>query len=235
MIAWGLPELLSKWPYRRIALGISPVVVLTVLGICTYRQVSYWDNSNNLFSHALDVTQNNYLAHFKLADELRKHGKTALAIEHFRKVLQLKPNSAIAHSNLGNALVTQQKFKEALSHIKRSLEIEPNNPDTKNNLAWILATSLDPNMRNPLEAVRIAQEACGATDYENPNILDTLGAAYASAGRFAEAIETAQKALNLVGQNNNDLLHAIHGRMDLYKVSKPYIDVPQKAENTVQK
>jgi len=34
IIAWGLPELLSKWPYRKFALGISAVIALTALGIC---------------------------------------------------------------------------------------------------------------------------------------------------------------------------------------------------------
>ncbi|HEY5141044.1 MAG TPA: hypothetical protein VIJ25_17275, partial [Methylococcales bacterium] len=62
MIAWGLPELLSKLPYRKIVFGVSMVVVLTALGICTQRQVGYWNNSIALFSHAIEVTKNNYLA-----------------------------------------------------------------------------------------------------------------------------------------------------------------------------
>ena len=61
MIAWGLPELLSKWPYRKFALGISAVIALTAFGICAHQQVIYWNNSIALFSHALEVTQNNYL------------------------------------------------------------------------------------------------------------------------------------------------------------------------------
>ena len=66
MIAWGLPELLSKWPQRKIALGLSMVIVLTALGICAHRQVSYWNNSITLFSHAIEVTQNNYIAYNNL-------------------------------------------------------------------------------------------------------------------------------------------------------------------------
>jgi hypothetical protein len=44
MLAWHLPQLLSKWPQRKIALGLSMVMVLTILGICAHRQVSFWNN-----------------------------------------------------------------------------------------------------------------------------------------------------------------------------------------------
>jgi Flp pilus assembly protein TadD len=244
MIAWGIPDLLRvtrpvgaglKPALSAAVVGVSMLVVLTALGICTYRQSSYWKNSPTLFSHALEVTQNNFVAYYGLADYWRKQGKVALAIEYFKKAIQIKPASAIAHGNLGEAFLAERKFKDALGQVKRALEIEPNNPEAKNNLAWILAASPDPNLRNPSEAVRVAKEACSLTNHQNPGVLDTLAAAYASGGRFPEAIETAQKALSLVGQDDKDLRHTIQHRMDLYRASKPYIDVPQKTENTGQK
>ena len=63
IIAWGFPQLLSKWPHRKFAIGISAIIVLTTLGICAGRQVSYWNNSVTLFSHAIEVTQNNDFAY----------------------------------------------------------------------------------------------------------------------------------------------------------------------------
>jgi hypothetical protein len=101
----------------------------------------------------------------------------------------------------------------------------------RNNLAWILATSPDPNMRNPSEAIRIAQKLSNETNYNNPAVLDTLGAAYASAGRFAEAIEMAQKALSLVDKNDKYILEQFQRHLDLYKVSRPYIEARQENKN----
>jgi hypothetical protein len=101
----------------------------------------------------------------------------------------------------------------------------------RNNLAWFLATSPDPNMRNPSEAIRIAEKLSSETNYNNPALLDTLGAAYASAGRFAEAIEIAQKALSLVDKNDKYMLEQFHRHLDLYKVSKPYIETRQEDQD----
>jgi hypothetical protein len=101
----------------------------------------------------------------------------------------------------------------------------------KNNLAWTLATSPDPNRRNPSEAIRIAQELNRETNYNNPAALDTLGAALASAGRFPEAIKMVQKAISLVDKNDKHTLEQFQRHLDLYKASKPYIETRQKNKN----
>ena len=51
--------------------------------------------------------------------------------------------------------------------------------------------------RNGPEAVRLAEHACAVTGRRNPELLDTLAAAYAEAGRLPEAINAAQDALAL--------------------------------------
>ncbi len=266
MIAWSLPQILAKLPHRKIVLAISMLTALTVIGISAHKQTTYWNNSFTLFSHALEATNNNYLAHNCLGQELYRQAKFAPAIEHFNKALQIKPNytnaiislgcvstdrgdlkqaidyfqkalnlkpdSADAHTNLGIALQKYGRFNDAIIHIRRSLQIEPDNPVTMNNLAWLFATCPDPNYRNPSEAIRLAQQVCRATAYVNPEMLDTLAAAFASAGRFDEAVITAQKALNLANENNKQLFQAIKSHLDLYNASKPLIE-PTKVENSI--
>jgi len=298
MIAWGLPELLSKWSYRKIALDISAVVMLTALGICTHRQVSYWNNSGNLFSHALDVTQNNYLAHFNLADDLRKHGKTTLAMEHltkalqimpnyadailalgcalddqgkaaqaveyFQKIIQLKPGSvhaAYAYYNIGtilqkqgrltdavagftmavqirpdfaearyncaNVLVLQGRLNEALDQFREILRLMPNWSEPMNNIAWLMAAHPEIKNRDVNEAVRLARRACEITNYSSPFQLGTLAAAYASAGRFSDAVDTAHKALSLADTTGQpQFKDALRYHLTFYTQGKPYIETP---------
>ena len=134
--------------------------------------------------HALDVTKDNDVAHYNLANHFAEQGKMAQAIEHFEKVLQITPDSAPAHHKLGNALLIQGKFRDACGHIKRSLEIQADNPDAKNNLAWALATCPDPDVRNPSEAVLLAEDACKGTNYSNPGLLDTLAGAVRVSGEI---------------------------------------------------
>ena len=63
-----------------------------------------------------------------------------------------------------------------------------------NNLAWSLATNPDPALRDGPLAVHYAEKACQLTGGQKTVCLGTLAAAYAEAGRFDEAVATAQKA-----------------------------------------
>ena len=81
MIAWGLPELLSKWRYHRPALSISMIIVLIAMGTAAHRQVSVWKDSLTLFSHALEVTQNNCLVNNNLGTAYADLGRYPEAIE----------------------------------------------------------------------------------------------------------------------------------------------------------
>jgi TPR repeat protein len=65
-----------------------------------------------------------------------------------------------------------------------------------NNLASLLATSTDLKVRNPKDAVLVAQKAVGAQP-ENPACLDTLATAYFEAGQADKAADTEHRALAL--------------------------------------
>ena len=83
----------------------------------------------------------------------------------------------------------------------------------------------DEKLLNPTEAVRLAERACELTDYKQPGMLDTLGVAYAAAGRFTEAIETAEKAIGLAREAKQaELIEDMESHLQLYKKNKPYRD-----------
>ena len=98
-------------------------------------------------------------------------------------------------------------------------------------LAWVLATHPDPACRNGAEAVRYARlamalgsEATPATPpQKTPRLLDVLAASYAEAGRFAEAVSTAQQAVELAkADGEQSLADEIRGRLRRYEARKPY-------------
>jgi hypothetical protein len=137
IIAWGLPELLSKWPQRKIALGLSMVIVLTTLGICTHRQVSYWNNSFTLFSHAIEVTQNNYMAYNNLGSAYHKLGRYQEAIESYKQAIRTNPDYAFAYVNLGSAYHNLGRYQDAIETYKQVIIIKPDYAKAHLNLGVI--------------------------------------------------------------------------------------------------
>ena len=85
IVAWGVPELLKEWPYRKNVLKASAGILIFTLMPITWIQVSHWKSSITVFKHAIRVTDKKY------------------------------PNFSVAHYNLGIALVAEGKNEEAIS------------------------------------------------------------------------------------------------------------------------
>jgi tetratricopeptide (TPR) repeat protein len=125
IIAWGLPELLKKWIYRKTVLGVSMVIVLTALGICAHRQASYWKNSVTLFSHALAVTQNNYITYNNLGSAYAGLGRWTEAIDACKNAIKIKPDFEGAYLNLGVAYSGLGRWTDAIEAYKQAVRILP--------------------------------------------------------------------------------------------------------------
>ena len=61
MVAWGVPDFLKKWNYRKEILLASSALSILILSIITWTQVGYWQDSITLFNHTLKVTDYNWL------------------------------------------------------------------------------------------------------------------------------------------------------------------------------
>ena len=186
--------------------------------------------SNEAIAHlrrALEVEPYYAEAYCNLGVVLQSQGKLDEAVSCYRRAVQFKPDFAEAHYNLARVLADKNKINEAVTHLKETLRLRPDWLDPVNNLAWFLATHKDSEFYDPQEAVRLAYRACELGGYNQPNLLDTLAAAYAAAGRFSEAIATAERALALAqSSQQKELIEQIQNRLDLYKASHPYIESP---------
>jgi tetratricopeptide (TPR) repeat protein len=176
------------------------------------------------YSACLAAMPNQPEAEYNLASALLRKGRTDEAIVHYRKVLQLRPESADAHANLGSALLAKARVHEAIAEYRKAIEISPENVAALSSLAWLLATSADPGSRNGSEAVKLAQraDAVSSRSPRHPIVLRILAAAYAEAGRFSEARETAQQALKAANtQGNSTLANSIRDEIALYELGLP--------------
>ena len=110
-----------------------------------------------------------------------------------------------------------------MDQLHRVLAIKPDEVEALNNLAWILATDPDAVVRNGVEAVQRAERACQLTGYKQPSMISTLAAAYAEAGRFPEAVTTAEMAVKMQIANGETHLADINNQLlILYRSGKPY-------------
>jgi len=137
--------------------------------------------------------------------------------------LEIEPDYVEAHNNLGLALLQQGRMAEAITHYQKALDIKPDYPEIQNNLAWVLATCPQASLRNGNQAVELAIRANQLTGNKNPLLLRTLAAADAEAGRFSEAVETAQRALQLAeAQSNTALADVIRSELKLFQAGVPF-------------
>jgi Tfp pilus assembly protein PilF len=140
-------------------------------------------------------------------------------------MLQRNPDDPDTHNKLATAFYRKGENERTIEHWGEALRLKPEWAEVKNNLAWVLATVEDEKLRNPTRAIELAEGACELTGYERPEMLDTLGVAYAAAGRFDEAVKIAEKAGELaVASGREELVADIEKHLELYKANKPYSD-----------
>ncbi len=160
-----------------------------------------------------------------LGNTLARLGRIDEAIAEFQRALHLDDTSVEAHCSLAKALVLQGRVDEAIAHYHDALKINSKDLGALNDLAWLRATCPQAAFRNADESVALAEQALKLSNGRQPpaNVLDTLAAAYAEAGRFSEAMHTGRRALDLATlQNNPTLVKDILARLRLYMAKTPY-------------
>ena len=179
------------------------------------------------FQKALELKPDSAKTHFNLATLFVARGQLDEAIKHYQQALELMPDFTRARYQFGLVLQTRGKFAEAVAQFEKILELDPKHIASQNNLAWLLATCPDNSVRNGNKAVELAQQAVQLSRGRSPEVLDTLAAAYAEAGRFPEAIETARQASDLsTALNNKPLAEAIQTQLHFYETNSPYHEKP---------
>ena len=160
---------------------------------------------------------------FDLGNALIHQGNLTDALTQFREAAKLAPNNAAIHGAMGTVFIVAGRPREAVEPLEQALRIDPDMADAQNNLAWVLATLPPSRGGDAVKAVGLAQRACELTGNRLPGTLDTLAAAYAAAGRFGEAVATAEKAIDMAQSAGQTKLAAeIEARLQLYRSGRAY-------------
>ena len=112
-ITWEIAEFVTRRHIDPKLCTIAGVIVLVVFSWATSRQLRVWNSSVDLWSHALAVTRDNYVAHDNLAYELLSLGRPAEALHHFQEAASLSSADPLSHWALAASLEDQGRFREA--------------------------------------------------------------------------------------------------------------------------
>ena len=171
---------------------------------------------------ALEIDPQLAEAHCNLAIALVAQGKADETIAHCQAALKIKPDFAEARGVLGRALLACGRKQEAIAEWREALRLQPNDLALLDLLARVLATCPEAPVRNGAEAVQLAERAVRLSGGQAAELLDTLAAAYAEAGRFSVAVTAAQRAAALAAaRGDRALANALQARIQLYQAGTP--------------
>jgi len=263
IVAWLAGEAVAKLRLPKAIPAITGAVILIVLLLITRTQIGYWKNSESLFRHALDVTQNNCVMHNNYGEALRCAGRLDEAIEHYRQAIEIDPLYVEARNNLGCVLRNKGLVTEAVAEFEAALQVKPDDAMVRNNYGVALAV-----MRRYDEAIEQFSRAL-AVDPLFSSALNNLYKAGVESGKLDKVLDVIL-SLQVKDPNNFEfyqkagLLYGIKGDMNTaivqlekacrlsdYKVAEPIaflsqayaskkdmkraIDTAQKAIEAAQK
>jgi len=228
-MTWLVTDWGAKWHMGRMAVAGLMTAVLAILMVCAWKQTSFWQNTETLWTHALECTRDNEVAHDNLGNAFLHEGRVDEAITQYLKALQINSDYAAARLNLGNALFQKGSLDEAIAEFQKALQINPAFADAHLNLGLVLFQKggVDEAITEFQSALRIKPEYAEAhynmgtaflqkgrmddaiTEYQNalqinPDYVEAhsnLGNILAQRGRAGEAIAHFQKALQIAPAN----------------------------------
>lgn len=123
MLCWGLAGWAGNRKTRVGALACAAALALVACGGLTYRQVGFWHDSERLWTHAVAVTNDNFIAHVNLGETMLNQQRTEEAAVHFRAAVQIRPNDPAAHLNLGTCERRRKNYVPALQEDQAVLRL----------------------------------------------------------------------------------------------------------------
>ena len=159
-------------------------------------------------------------AFFELGDLLLESGDFSGAAAPLATAAELSPGSAGVQTRLGAALLGADRAEAAATAFRAALALDPDDPAALGALAGILAAPPRRDLRDPREAVALAERLARRSSFEEPYSLDLLGAALAAAGDFRGALEAGRRAATLATGTH---AAAVRGRLALYEAGRAYI------------
>jgi len=191
MAAWGVPELLAKWRYRREALFASSLLTLSCLSIVSWTQAGYWIDSISLYDHALKVTGPNDTVLNSRGDAWCRLGYLQRAIADFDGAVEIDPENSKAFYNRGVTYGKLGNHRRAIEDFDRAIEIDPelDRPFYNRGFAYGELGDFGKAIENYDRAIHI--------NPKNAEAYNSRGVAYDKLGNYRQAISDYDMAVQI--------------------------------------
>ena len=146
-----------------------------------------------------------------------------LALDDYNRAVKLESENAEYFSNRGEAYRSLGQWEQAARDFRQAIELDNKYGRAFQSAAWLMATCPDERFRDSRLAVLSARKALELDGDQDYVYLDTLAAAFATAGQFDQARETISRAIRLTPSDN---VGPLKHRLELYKIGKPYRQKP---------
>ncbi|MGB8771242.1 MAG: tetratricopeptide repeat protein [Candidatus Korobacteraceae bacterium] len=132
MICWGVADWAQQRHIANRWLVSGSLAVLIVLAAFTHRQITYWSGNVTLWSHAVAVTNQNWVAENNLGTALLQEGLSDQALAHFRAAVAIYPLDPLTNMNLAIQEQKHDNLRDAIEHYQRVIQLTQN--DVQRNL-----------------------------------------------------------------------------------------------------
>ncbi len=174
------------------------------------------------YREALRLKPDAPVTHLNFGTLLVKLGRMDEGIKEYSEAARLLPGDPRPWYLSGKAELKRGNDPAAVADFREALRRDGNDFQALTFLARTLASSNDSQVRNGVEALAAATRANELTGGSQPFVLDALAMAQAESGRFAEATETIQRAIDLfVAAGETNTVPELRERLVLYQSGKP--------------
>ena len=217
----NLPEAIKAFAH---AVKLNPVNIRAHLELATlYFRVQRYAEALPHLAFAVEAQPEVHNTRKMFSLSLIQTQRYADAVPHLAYLSSLDASDAMAKLWYAHALARSGKPTEAGVLLRDALRLQPESLLVINELAWLLATSSEPALQKPKEALELAAKAANITKGAEPRVLDTLAAAQAAGGDFESAIKTIDRAIALAQQRKDTALTAdLQTRRKAYASGNPF-------------
>jgi len=199
MVCWGVAEWARQRHISSANLAVVSAVALVALAVMTHRQLAYWDDNVTLWSHAVAVTNNNYMAEDHLGGALLADGQLEVAMPHFYRAVSINPDDPDSNLNIGGYEQQQRNFPQAIAQYKKVISATEDSAVVDavvrakafNNMGYSYRELGD------LPHARESFEAAVALNPQYPKAWIGLGLVDQKSGNLGAAIQAYSKAMKL--------------------------------------
>jgi tetratricopeptide (TPR) repeat protein len=161
---------------------------------------------------------------------LLERGEPARAFAEFERANSIETPSSMIEIRVANMARLMGQPEAQIRHLRAAIEFEPERQSFRIQLAWLLATCDVERLRNPEEAIGLAEVVVVETGRRDASALDVLAAALASAGRFDDAVRVGAEADDLaLRDDETELAAVIRERLAVYRSGRAWVEATAKA------